>query len=745
MINKIDKIVSYEAFTDFHWGRDVTPFKKFNLIYGWNGSGKTSLSRVFKLLEDKRNHEGSEIKLTVDGNSSLLGDMVANNHFPEVRVFNRDYIDDTVFKDSNQIAPIYYISKENTKNAVLLEKKQSELTKVNATYKKNEMLFKKADKALDEFCISQATLIRETLRSSGSTNRYNNYNKSQYKTAVLEMLKKPEYKQHILKEKQINESKQQTQSTEKPKIDLLIEFTFGWEVFESEVNNVLTKNVKLNMVQRLVDNPELGKWVKTGMDDYLSDDNKCPFCTQTIADDLLTSLKDHFNEEYNTLAKEIEVLQKSIEQTVSALNNYVLLDSALLYPIFSEEYETAKTALTNYKSSVIDYLNSVSNCLDKKLENPTILLPSMTCEYKELDTKIKVINAIFRKHNDHSGNLQKAIELARGKIASHYISVSVSEFLSKENVAQKQHDELTKAALLLHKIKTDIKDIETQLRNHRPPVNELNAEIEVFFSRGDIKFELEGNGYKITRNGEVVINLSDGERSAIAILYFLKSLNVSETECHRCTVVIDDPVSSQDINNLYSTFVYIMKKAVNVDQLILLTHNFSMFKYAKKWAKSRFKEDSRSFYHITCDTKLFEGKYFKQIELNALPSQLMKYESEYHYLFSLVYKYANGSSNGTDEQQLFYGNIARKIIETFLEFKYPHKIELQDKYLQLEGFDKARQMRIFRYINNLSHKALMGDYDPALMAITKQVMVDVLDLIAYYDPVHYKNYVKISI
>ncbi|WP_143292984.1 AAA family ATPase, partial [Burkholderia pseudomallei] len=57
MIEKID-IKSFGCFSDFAWnaevrdhGNNVAKFKKMNVIYGRNYSGKTTLSRIIRSLE----------------------------------------------------------------------------------------------------------------------------------------------------------------------------------------------------------------------------------------------------------------------------------------------------------------------------------------------------------------------------------------------------------------------------------------------------------------------------------------------------------------------------------------------------------------------------------------------------------------------------------------------------------------------------------------------------------------------
>jgi wobble nucleotide-excising tRNase len=58
MFKNILRIKDYGVFKDFSLPTDGTldEFKKRNLIYGWNYSGKTTLSRIFRAFEQKKNH-----------------------------------------------------------------------------------------------------------------------------------------------------------------------------------------------------------------------------------------------------------------------------------------------------------------------------------------------------------------------------------------------------------------------------------------------------------------------------------------------------------------------------------------------------------------------------------------------------------------------------------------------------------------------------------------------------------------
>ena len=66
-IKKVRKIKDYRVFRDFSWPASLPEFKDFNLVYGWNGSGKTILSNIFRDIE--RNHvsvEGSDFHIETE-------------------------------------------------------------------------------------------------------------------------------------------------------------------------------------------------------------------------------------------------------------------------------------------------------------------------------------------------------------------------------------------------------------------------------------------------------------------------------------------------------------------------------------------------------------------------------------------------------------------------------------------------------------------------------------------------------
>src|SRR5690606_23087831 len=96
MITQINKLKKFGIYQNYTWGT-IDNFSKKNLVYGWNYSGKTTLSKLFQVLEFKdknRCFSGSEIVITAsEGTVTKTYNQDTINTFPyNVKVFNSEFI-----------------------------------------------------------------------------------------------------------------------------------------------------------------------------------------------------------------------------------------------------------------------------------------------------------------------------------------------------------------------------------------------------------------------------------------------------------------------------------------------------------------------------------------------------------------------------------------------------------------------------------------------------------------------------
>ena len=129
----------------------------------------------------------------------------------------------------------------------------------------------------------------------------------------------------------------------------------------------------------------------------------------------------------------------------------------------------------------------------------------------------------------------------------------------------------------------------------------------------------------IIRAGQPATHLSEGEKTAIAFLYFLKSLRDKNFDVATGVVVIDDPVSSLDAGALFSAFGYMKERVRDAGQLIVMTHNFAFFRQVRNWFHHLPKKDRPAGFYMLKAIVAGDERCAELVELDPL---LREYESD---------------------------------------------------------------------------------------------------------------------
>lgn len=176
-ITQIKKLQGYRIFRDFTWD-GLPDFGRYNLVYGWNGAGKTSLSSLLHSVQRRQPLESGVAELVIDGNV-VTGTDFANLNTSPIRVFNRDFVDRNVFETPGvALPPVFYLgedSAEKQRAIISLGEEQDALNKAL----KELGAEKDAEISLQNtLCTNQARSIRNLLMGDA---RYNNYEAPRFK------------------------------------------------------------------------------------------------------------------------------------------------------------------------------------------------------------------------------------------------------------------------------------------------------------------------------------------------------------------------------------------------------------------------------------------------------------------------------------------------------------------------------------------------------------------------------------
>ena len=171
-------------------------------------------------------------------------------------------------------------------------------------------------------------------------------------------------------------------------------------------------------------------------------------------------------------------------------------------------------------------------------------------------------------------------------------------------------------------------------------------------------------------SGKPAKELSEGERTAVSFCYFLTELAAEGRKLEDLVLVIDDPVSSLDTaarTYAYSLMTRMTKKCA---QVIVLTHNTSFMNMVKREFQNLNKRDKTRTVTalLSLDCRCSGDEDERVTSLIHMPELLVKYDSEYHYLFSLVW---DAAQNGTTNYLFLLPNAARKLLEMFATFCSP--------------------------------------------------------------------------
>lgn len=128
MIKKIISVKNFGSFEDYRWNCKKE-FNKLNIIFGWNYSGKTTLSRIFRSFETQENyHFESSFELHTEGGKKLTE--MDLHDVPNIRVFNKDYVKANLNWNDSEIRPFAVIGRESIElmeHLNELEKKKKDL------------------------------------------------------------------------------------------------------------------------------------------------------------------------------------------------------------------------------------------------------------------------------------------------------------------------------------------------------------------------------------------------------------------------------------------------------------------------------------------------------------------------------------------------------------------------------------------------------------------------------------------
>jgi wobble nucleotide-excising tRNase len=500
-------------------------------------------------------------------------------------------------------------------------------------------------------------------------------------------------------------------------------------------------------IARLAANPDIAEWAEAGVHMHkLHASDRCEFCQQTLPGDRMQALANHFSVEDQKLKDEIKVERGLLITVIEALARFALPDRMALYSELRDDYDAVTESLMSELATLKMQLDSVDKTLVEKLTMRTTAYdPDIGSGSAALAASLAKITAIAKRHDEKTAGFDKEKRSARDAIEAHYlltIKDQVGDFSSKmtnlqnENALLRDGGDGLEDKRGVEALSQSIIDMQAKVSNAHGGGANLTEHLKQFLGRTDLRFESEAEGYRVLRRGKPAKRLSEGEKNAIAFLYFLVQLKDQDFDLAEGVVVIDDPISSLDASAIYQAFSFLKNDTQGAKQLFILTHNFEFLRLLINWLKNLpGPKADKSYMMVLC----MENEQGRSARLAPLDKLLIEHATEYHYLFKVLYTF---KSDGTILGCYHVPNIARKVLETFLDFHVPSSKSLYQK-LDETDFDPHKKTAIYKFANDLSHNTGKS-FDPALVAEAQKNTTYLLEMIEAVAPLHYQGLKKLS-
>lgn len=669
--------------------------KKVNLLYGLNGTGKSTFS---EFLYNQTGARFSQCSIEgLEENDTVL-------------VYNQKFVQDT-FYEPEGIHGIFTLSKGNAKAQKVIDTASAEVKKLTEQKQKiEEKKTKNEQKHLGEIEEYKKQVWRIKTEYTGG-DRVLEFcldglkgNKDALFKHIIS-LEKPEgeldYSVDDLK-KEAQQLQGEAQSRQLlSKVLINIE-----DIEQSELLSKVIVGNKNSSVASLIETLGNSDWVNTGIKYVHIDGEKgvCPFCQQkTITQNFLKQINAYFDESYNRDKSQIEQMISRYDAEIKKATDFF---NAIKDDFFLEKN---KAEIESLSANLISVLKHNLNTLREKVKTLSIQV-----SLQPINKIIESINSIIENANSEITLYNQRIADIKGsksKIRDSFWRLMRKEYNSVIELYaanEKAYEQLVKNIQKELQEKTSEINTNTALieENRKKTVNIDEAVANIKNGLIDIgitdftieKYSEEEALYRLKREDldeDVFKTLSEGEKMVISFLYFIelcKGESTAEKASNNKIIVIDDPISSLShiyVFNIGRLIHNEFLRTKKYDQLFILTHSLYFF-YELTNTNHEARKETQKLFRIC---KNIESSYFEDMKYEDIQND---YQAYWHII--------------KDEKQApaLIANCMRNVIEYFFNF-----VEKQDfaNVFQRPELQENRYMAFNRYMNRESHSKGQNIFD----------------------------------
>ena len=664
--------------------------KKINFIYGANGTGKSTLSKVLS-------NEISSPECNIEWSSNIKEDVI---------VYNKGFVEKN-FQNDIALKGIFSMGEENIEKKKEIEEKKNkieELCKLNDNDQKNISKFlnmqKQERNILENKCWNIQKQYGEEFKSALTGARSSKRNFCDKCIEVYKSLKEDK----ILSLEELRTRYKTVFAKDASKNNKYLKLSIN------EINLLDTNELLGTMIVGKSDTP-IGRfieylnssdWVKLGVEYAKKVDGKCPYCQRELPLTIQEDIEAYFDKTYeenksalNEYEKKYKLMVDKIKKIIQDIeqNKYAYID----YTEFDNKKILLLSKLEKNQQIIQSKLESLSKVVE--IESVSVLANDLNKIIEQFNIRIEQNNELVKNQKQEKeifkNQLWDFLVLQRREDIRTFVESDINREKGKKGILFKINNRNEE----IKKLKDEMEKKESSFVSIKPTVEAINKLLKNFgFSGFKIEVNEEKNGtYKIIRPSgeEASKTLSEGEYNFISFLYFYYLCFGSQEKTKlgmKKILVIDDPVSSMDSNVLFIVATLVKDMATkckynkdDINQIFILTHNVYFHKEITFWSNKEALPSKETRYYIL--KKLEDKTTIKEYEDNPIKT-----------LYELLWKEIKDDNIGSANILM---NIMRRILEHY--FMVIGSINYENCIHEIEGSDKIICKSLVSLINEGSH------------------------------------------
>ena len=673
----------------------LNELSQINFVYGSNGSGKTTISRV---IADPAIYTACTI--TWKAGTRL-----------QAMVYNRDFVERN-FNQSNELKGVFTLGENQTETLNKIKVAKADLDELKNKIEKltktrqgdDGASGKKGDLSALENAFRDRCWNHKQKHDAKLQGAFEGYRGSaeKFKAKVLQELANNSSTVLSLVdlEKKCASVFGTTPTTESaiPAID-------ATSLIEHEADPILKKrvigkeDVDITAMIKKLGNSD---WVRQGRTYFDINEGACPFCQQSTNEAFAKRLEEYFDDTFVTDTKTIENLSSNYRTDAERLQQQI--EGIISTPSRFLDVERLKSEKQLLDSKVAINLQRLTE--KNKEASQIIELEPLNNVITKIGTLIDTANTEINAHNTMLINLAQERHILTSqvwKFVLDELKTDLNDYQNKTKAIKKAVQSLDQQ-IAEHNAKKDQKEtelraLEKQITSVRPTIDAINALLRSFgFNGFHLAKAVNGPSYRLVRaDGSAAKDtLSEGEKTFVTFLYFYHLLKGSDSESGMTTdriVVIDDPVSSLDSDILFivgslikGLFDEVRSAAGHIKQVFVLTHNV----YFHKEVTFNPKRTGKAMNEET----------FWVVRKADLVSRVERHDSN---PIKTSYELLWAEVRRKDKSKLTIQNTLRRILENY--FKILGGVDPDKLCAMFDGKEKLICKSLFSWVNDGSHFA----------------------------------------